>query len=82
VEGALPEVAIAKAYSFWLGVLVRLSREKRPRMTDLGWHGQHRRAALCGYATPSCFIAGAFPGCFCVASTCWAMPFVTRSIPG
>jgi hypothetical protein len=69
VEGAFSEAAISKAHSFWLDVLVRLPGEKRLRMTDLGWHGQHRRANLCGYVTPSCFIAGAFPGYFYLAST-------------
>jgi hypothetical protein len=69
VEGAFSEAAISKAHLFWLDVLVRLAREKRLRMTDLGWHGQHSRANLCGYGTPSCFIAGAFPGYFYSAST-------------
>jgi len=66
LEGSLPEVAISKAHSFWLDVFMRLAREKRLRMPDLGWHGQHRRADLCGYATPSCFVARAFPGYCCL----------------
>jgi hypothetical protein len=68
VEGAFPEAGISKAHSFWLDVF-GLAREKRLKMTDLGWHGQHRRATLCGYDTPSFFVAGAFPSYFYLAST-------------
>jgi hypothetical protein len=77
VEGAFPEAEISKAHSFWPDVLVRLAREKRLRMTDIAWHVQHSRATLCGYVTPSCFVAGAFPGYCCRASAWWAMPFVS-----
>jgi len=52
--------------AFRLDVFVRVVRDKLLRMHDLGWHAQHRRAALCGYATPSCFVAGAFPDYCCM----------------
>jgi hypothetical protein len=64
VEGAFSEAAISKAHSFWLDVLVRLPGEKRLRMTDLGWHGQHRKATLFGYGTPFCFCSRGFPRLF------------------
>jgi hypothetical protein len=57
---------IPKILSFQLDVLVRLAREEFLGMTDPGWHAQHRKAALCGYATPSCFVAGTFLGYYYV----------------
>ena len=69
MEGAFPKTGISKVCSFRPDVLVRLAGEKRLRMSDPGWHGQHRRATFCGYATLSCFVAGAFPGYFYLAST-------------
>jgi hypothetical protein len=62
VEGVFPEAGISEVPSFWPDEFVRLAGEKRLRLTDLGWHAQHRRATLCVYVTPSCFLAGAFPG--------------------
>jgi hypothetical protein len=37
---------IPKANSFWLYVLVLMVGEKLVRLTDLGWHAQHTRAAI------------------------------------
>ncbi len=43
-----------------LGDFMRRARGKLVRMYNVGWYGQHRSTALCGYTTPSCFVAGAF----------------------
>jgi len=58
---------ISKAPSFQLDVLVRLVKEELLGMIDLEWHTQHKKIALCGYATLSCFIARIFHGCYYVS---------------
>jgi hypothetical protein len=63
VEGAFSEAAISKAHLFWLDVF-GMAREKRLRMIELGWHGQHRKAVLCGYGTLFCFCSQGFPRLF------------------
>lgn len=64
MEGAFIEMP--KGRSFGLNVLLRVNGGKPLGMLEMGWHAQHRRATLCDYATPSCFVAGAFPGYRCV----------------
>ena len=66
MESAFPEVGISEVRSLWSDVIVWLAREKRLMMPDPAWHGQHGRAAICAYATPSCFMARDFPGYCCV----------------
>ena len=86
MEGVFPEARIFKVPYFWPSVVVRLAGEKRLRMTDLGWYGQHRRATLCGYATPSCFVAGPCPGYSYVrhqdAGRCFLQPDQTQAEVG
>jgi hypothetical protein len=62
VESAFPRVEVDEVFSFWWDVIVRPASEKHLRMHDLGWHGQHRKATVCGYATPSYFVARSFAG--------------------
>jgi hypothetical protein len=59
LESAFPEMP--RGWSFGLDRPVRVTRGNPLGMTDPGWYAQHRGAALCSDATPSCFVAGAFP---------------------
>ncbi len=58
---------IPKTLSSQLDVFVRLAREEFLGMIDLGRHAHHKSVALCGYATPSCFIAKTFLGYYYVS---------------
>jgi hypothetical protein len=64
LEGAFLE--IPKGLSSALDMPMRQTRRNPLGMTDSDCHAHHTKAALYPRSISSCFVAGAFPGYYCM----------------
>ena len=65
MEGGFTEMP--RGWPSGLGRSVRVTGGNPLGMIETGWRAQRRGVTLCSDATPSCFVAGNFPG-YCYVS--------------